>query len=226
MKKKTLLCCVLLVIFALCGCDKDNKGKSDAAILSDTKSLVEYGMDIVRLMDEALRSDDYAEMMLTSDSGMQDIVSKIAEGDYSEPEDVYRITFDQDSYLLYLSMSGMSVDEMSDELKEVMKNRFHTSLSNMINGQQLGASYLATASVYSVSKSFVSSEISEDVIYLYTFDTGYPIMVTFVTGDNGAVTAYGTFILSNELIDADLSQVEDLMKMTCLSGYKVEKLED
>lgn len=226
MKKKTLLCCVLLVIFALCGCDKDYKGKSDAAILSDTKSLVEYGMDIVRLMDEALRSDDYAEMMLTSDSGMQDIVSKIAEGDYSEPEDVYRITFDQDSYLLYLGMSGMNVDEMSDELKEVMKNRFHTSLSNMINGQQLGASYLATASVYSVSKSFVSSEIGEDVIYLYTFDTGYPIMVTFVTGDNGAITAYGTFILSNELIDADLSQVEDLMKMTCLSGYKVEKLED
>lgn len=39
--------------------------------------------------------------------------------------------------------------------------------------------------MYSVEKSFLSDAISEDVIYIYTYESGFPVIITFSMGDDG-----------------------------------------
>ena len=61
-------------------------------------------------------------------------------------------------------------------------------------GDQIPATAVCTA-----GKTFVCSEASGDVTYLYVYETGYPIAVSFSEGENHAWSASGTFLINDRL---------------------------
>lgn len=48
----------------------------------------------------------------------------------------------------------------------------------------------------------------ENPIYLYTYENGNPVAVTFIAGEDGAVSASGTFVICDALTFESAEDVE------------------
>ena len=86
-----------------------------------------------------------------------------------------------------------------------------------------GAMTLAASSVCTTGKTFVSNEISEEMIYLYVFDDAAPIAVTFTLGEDNAVNATGNFLLYEKL---PASSVQELLEYFGAYSVKIEIVEE
>ncbi|MBQ7776954.1 MAG: hypothetical protein IJ379_13645 [Lachnospiraceae bacterium] len=216
------LSCILIctLILSLAGCQaKENS--TENSVSNDTptqnsatesspstdKSLYQHGMDIVALMDEMLRSEIYLSTM-TGSSEIQAKAEEIARGNYSSPKTVYEITpptFNKLLALLEEEIAGM--DQLSPALQENLNNRSTSAFLTQLNAMN-GTTSLATVSVFTGSKTFVSGMLTENLIYLYTFEEGYPIAVTFTKGEGGAVAASGLFLLSDKVSVESIEALE------------------
>ncbi len=189
-KKRMFLIGVVLFLamLALCACGggKASKGPD--------KSLYEQGLDVVALMAEMARTDGYVDIYSGSQE-MCDAVKNIGEGDFGEPKAVYEISVDDESLAL---TSGMKeLEGASEELKQALKQKLLAAFMMRINGMG-GAVDLASSNVCAAEKTFVNAEVTEDTIYLYTYEHAFPAAVTFIMGEDGAVSANGFFIMFDE----------------------------
>ena len=195
MRNKKGLCVILLLtlIFVLSGC-------------GEKKRLVDHGMDVVKLIEEAINSEEYV-MIYSASEQIARVIDGVAEGDFSEPEAVYSITINEDDLL---EMADVDLDDVSESLQKVMKSKMAGALSNMINARA-GADSLAASSIISMGKTFVYGDKIENQIYLYTFEDAKPIMVSFVAGEDGAVNASGTIILTDDFEVDSADELEDIL---------------
>ncbi len=190
---------------------------------SSTKSLYRHGMDVVALMDEMLRNDFYLKAM----SGSSDIQAKadeLARGNYTNPKAVYQITplpFTSLMVLLEGKVDGLG--ELSPTLLEHLDTKSAPALLNRLNAMD-GALTLATTSVYTAGKTFVSGMVTENIIYLYTFEEGYPIAITFTKGEGGAVSATGTFLMTDTISTESLEELKSSLQELAML-LKIEEIE-
>ena len=200
MKFKKKICAVLIMslVMVLCACAESKSEVSE-------KTLYEQGMDVVAIMAEAARMEDYTRAY-TGSSDLMEIVNRVGAGDYSSPKAVYSVAVSEESILGMLGMENL--DGFSNALKETMLSRAIGALTTQINGYA-GVNNLAAASVLTLGKSFVDNNLSEDVIYIYTFENGFPVAVTFTVGENGAVSAGGNFIMYEEFTCGSLNEVQE-----------------
>ena len=168
------------------------------------KSLYEHGMDVIALMDEMLDS----ELYLTTMSGSADIQAKAAElaqGNYDAPQAVYQITVPTFSQLLALLEEEMTgINALSEELQAQLNAKSASAFITQLNAME-GTIAIATGSIFTANKLFVSSELTENTVYLYTFETGNPIAIVFVQGEDNAVSANGYFLM-NQSISAESAE--------------------
>ena len=84
MRNKKGLCVILflILILSLSGC-------------GEKRRLVDHGMDVVKLIEEAINSEEYV-MIYSASEQIARVIDGVAEGDFSEPEAVYSITIDED----------------------------------------------------------------------------------------------------------------------------------
>lgn len=222
MKKRPIISIIaVLTILAtvLCACG-DSSAVNSATF---DKSLNRHGMDVINLMDEMLRSDEYLAMM-TSATEFQEIVEEMRNGDYTEPENVYKISVPEDT--LGTMMAALGEDAgvlkgMSDTLYDTLNKKVTAGMINQINAQS-GVTYLALTSIFTARKTFVSDEMEQDFMYLYTFENGYPIFVIFSMGEGGAVTASGSFFMNKEISFESVDDVESLLSQVGLMPEVVE----
>lgn len=222
MKKRPIISMItVLTILAtmLCACG----GSSAANSSTSNKSLNQHGMDVISLMDEMLRSDEYLSMM-TSATEFQEIVEEMRNGDYAEPENVYKISIPEDTLGTMMAALGEDtgvLDGMSDTLYDTLNKKVTAGMINQINAQS-GVTYLALTSIFTAGKTFVSDELEQDFVYLYAFENGYPIFVTFTMGEGGAVTASGSFFMNKEMSFESVDDVESLLEQVGLMPEIVE----
>lgn len=195
MRNKKGLCVILflILILSLSGC-------------GEKRRLVDHGMDVVKLIEEAINSEEYV-MIYSASEQIARVIDGVAEGDFSEPEAVYSITIDEDDLL---EMADVDLDDVSESLQKIMKSKMAGALSNMINARA-GAESLAASSIISMGKTFVYGDKIENQIYLYTFEDAKPIMVSFVAGEDGAVNASGTIILTDDFEVDSADELEDIL---------------
>lgn len=175
MRKYIIIVLAALVSLALCGCGNTAAKGS---------SLYTQGLDVANLVVQAAQSDAYLDQ-LSGNSSLREILEDAAQGDYSAPKAVYELRFS-------------SLPEVSDTLPEPLAKALHQwQLPTMISqlNAAAGAEALAAASVCTMTKTFVSSGVADDTLYLYQYETGYPIAVIFTPGEDGAVSARGCFLL-------------------------------
>ena len=196
MRSKKGICAVLLLtlIFALTGC-------------GEKKRLVDHGMEVVELIEEAINSKEYVRIYSASEQ-ITRVIEEVAEGDFSELEAVYSIRIDEDDLL---EMADVDLDDMPESLQKVMKSKMAGSVANMINARS-GAEKLATSSIISMGKTFAFKEEVENQIYLYIFEDAKPIMVSFVAGEDKTVSAGGTVIFADDFECDSADDVEDLLR--------------
>lgn len=196
MRSKKGICAVLLLtlIFALTGC-------------GENKRLVDHGMEVVELIEEAINSKEYV-MIYSASEQITRVIEEVAEGDFSELEAVYSIRIDEDDLL---EMADVDLDDMPESLQKVMKSKMAGSVANMINARS-GAEKLATSSIISMGKTFAFKEEVENQIYLYIFEDAKPIMVSFVAGEDKTVSAGGTVIFADDFECDSADDVEDLLR--------------
>ena len=157
----------------------------------EEKSLYEQGMEVIQIMAEMAGSEAYAGMV--SGSGeIQARMGEIGGGTYEAPEAVYQITLEPGSFETVLGMAGM--EGMPETVETYLEQKMPATLISQINGMG-GVEELAAANACAAGKTFVSQEEETDCIYLYTFSQGTPAAVAFTSGDGGAVSANGFFIL-------------------------------
>lgn len=196
---------LLTLLFALSGC-------------GEKKRLVDHGMDVVELIEEALNSEEYVKIYSTNDEVAQ-MFEELAQGDFSEPDAVYAITIDTDELMDLADVDGY--EDMPDTLQKAVKNRMLGAVSNLLNAP-MGTYALMVSSICSMGKTFVYEEEIEYQIYLYIFEDAKPIMVSFASGEDGAMGASGTIILTDEFECDSADELEDI-----LSAYDadVEEIE-
>ena len=187
-----LLAIIMAAVLSACGSSESATGKSNS-------STYQKGLEVVALLDEMVQNDTYVQLY-TASAEIQEIVETVATGDYSEPSVVYQISLPGESLsALAEAMGGnVSMDGMSPELTRAVEQKLIGAVISQVNAMG-GAANLAAMSVCTAGKTFVNEELSEDVIYLYVYENAAPAAVTFLRGDDGIVSATGTFLLSEDL---------------------------
>ena len=189
MKKLLCIVCAALLLLSLCAC-----GKTEV-------SLCDRGMEVIGLMSTAIRSEEYLDLMSASPS-LREKIDAAAAGDYTVPQAVYAITFPGNA------LDG--IGPVPEELKDLVSDRMISALAAQINAAG-GAETLATATICTVGKTFVSTELAEDSIYLYVFSNGCPVAVTFTTGEDHTVSATSNIILYEDFPCENVEELQEFL---------------
>lgn len=201
----------LALILSLTACGGDRTGG---------KSLYRHGLEVADVIAEMARSEDYLAMYgaipevaaLAADAG---------QGDFTKPKAVYRITIPASAVLTLLGEEeGLDLKQLSPALGQIVQAKLQSAFITQINAQA-GQAAIAAASVCTAQKLFVSKELTENTIYLYTYENAVPVAVAFTGGADGAVSASGMLVL-NENFTQDavqaLAQYEETL------GIQVEEV--
>lgn len=202
---KKILSVILILLLTLTAC-----GTADAP----EKSLYEQGLEVIVLMDEMIHSEGYVDIY-TGSEVIQEIIHTLAKGDYAAPKAVYAIS---------LPAGGLPTEipkDASDALRNTIQHRMVSAVVTQINAMS-GAETLAAASVCTAGKTFVSTELTEDLIYLYTYNNAHPIAVTFTSGEDSTVTASGMFLLHEDFPRDSAEEMEAFLSELSVSVTQLQ----
>lgn len=211
MRKIILAALIVLMTFLTMGCDKNAKE-------GNQKSLYEHGIDVIQLMSEMAQSTDYS-ITYTGNESIRDIINDIGKSDYQKVKKVYSISFDKDTLENMIEPAG--IGGISDELKEYTMQRMITAFVSQINAYS-GAETLAATTVCTAGKTFVSDELDQDSILIYTFEDAYPAAVTLISGDDSTVSANGVFIVNENFACDSSADIQNFFNENGISVNVVE----
>jgi len=189
MKKPAFKCLALtlalIMLFSLTACSRPME--------DERPSLEVYGLEVIHMMEELVKSEFYGNAM-SGNSEIHAAAQPAAAGSYEECTAIYKITVPDLESLLALEEEGISTQGFSEDLMQFLENRNVSALVSQLNALS-GAYAIAAASMYTASKTFVSDELTESMIYIYVFEKGVPAAITFLKGEDNTVSAGGQFLL-------------------------------
>ena len=210
MKKKILVVLFVILILNLTACGSKK----------EQVSLYERGLEVVDLLDEMADSQSYVQMF-TGNTQISEVIQSNTNGDYSKPQAVYEVVLQQDNYQGLLGNEDTRI-AMSDELERIMEKKVNASLITQINAYG-GSENLAASTICTANISFVNNEVKEDVIYIYVYENTAPVAVVFLQEGNDIVSANGTFMFGEELMNLTEENILQLFEGTYVTVQKVEK---
>lgn len=199
--KKILLkigCIVLCVCsLGLVSCKKDKAEK--------TANLYESGIETALVVEEMAKSEIYKEYIGVD----YDITNVLAE-DYRAPISVYSIsspTFEEFFQAVEAGDLEEKWDSLPDSIKEQMEGGF--DLFHFIIVNYGGEQQLAISSVFQASLRF-DGKIDEKIAYVYVYETGTPIVVTFTPICDHGYSAMGSFLFGVDC--TSMEKIEEVFK--------------
>lgn len=210
MKKKVLVVLFVILILSLTACGSKK----------EQLSLYEQGLEVVALMDEMADSQSYVQMF-TGNTKISELIQSNTKGDYSRPQAVYEVVLQKDNYQGLIGNEDTQTT-MSDELKRIMGKKENASLITQMNAYG-GSENLAASTICTVGISFVNNEVKEDVIYIYVYENTAPVAVVFLQEGNDIVSANGTFMFGEKLMNLTEETILQLFEGTYVTVQIVEK---
>lgn len=205
--KKCLIPFMLAALILLGGCsDQSAESQSESNQPQPEKTLYTHGMEVISLLQEMAKSEKYIDL-LSGSGDIKSVLLEAGQGNYSQPKAVYRIKISETAVL---SLMEIDLDGLSDTLQENLKSRIASIIFTQINAMG-GSQTLAASSLCTAGKTFVSSELEENEIYLYTYENAVPAAVTFTKGEDGTVSATGTFVLYEAFQEDPAASVTNLL---------------
>ena len=167
--------------------------------------LKEYGEDVISLMVEMLNSEEY-QALYSIPSSYDDEFDMLQKGDYSKSIAVYELSIPKEVLL----DSNIDKNGLSDKLYEYICSSAYTSFAARIN-QLSGIDSMSISTIFAAQKIYAYKGVDTNTIYLYVFENGCPIAVTFVASENTALRAVGYFIINEKFITDN----EESIKESC-----------
>lgn len=211
MKKVILILTVLIICISMVSCN------------GASKSVLDKGDEIVALVSEMVKSDEYANIMLGNVSAYDELLSELKVADFSKVTAIYELKISQDELIEMLVSNNGDVDKLPKALKDRLVRGLGSSLVSRINSQA-GIEELAISSLFNASKCYVDKSIKKTQYLLYVFESGYSMLISFVPHEDGAVTASGSLILNDALELDAADQVESSLKALGINTITATKL--
>lgn len=173
MKRIALCLLSVCLLLSLTACQKH----------TSDKELMSIGLDLIATMNEMVHSDDYLALLGTSETQKMADAAKTEDG--AKPAAVYRITMPSAEKLLESALyidteENDAWNRLSDNLKEQIKEKTGVSfLISHLNSYYGGLTQVAASSIYLATDYNDDIVVEEAVIFLYAFENGTPIAVTF-----------------------------------------------
>ena len=202
-KRRWAACIPAVAAFALCACGGGRAGTQDAGDIS----LYDRGLAVIDIMAEMTESEAYIGLT-TANDGIRAIIQNDLAGEHEEPEAVYFISIPEEELRAWWDLAEMEeTGEMSQELWTFLRQRILASVPSVINGMA-GVEELAAANACMAQKTFAVKNEIQDVTYLYVYEDAAPAAVTFTAGEDGTVSASGTFLLQDEFSCGSAAEIE------------------
>ena len=165
-------------------------------ICEEHKTFIIQGFSLISLMKEKAMNDDYSRLLGRND----EFIAKLHElcaGDMSKIHDVIRLSGVFDMFSLSEERLLQFSPMLKRELEILLLKSFTANWSNKAEMDKIAA-----ASFIASERTFVSSELKEDCIYIFGFedDSLYPVAVGFMRGEGNSVSAFSTFVLSKDFV--------------------------
>ena len=210
-KGLSALCVFALLSLLLAGCQKSVEPEPSEEI-----SIYDRGLEVVSLLAEMAASEEYVDSFSSSES-IGSLLQKTGSGDFSGPNLVYRIKISESALM---KQTDIGLNDLSPALRENLKSRLNSAVVSQINAMG-GGEVLAAASICTAGKTFVSTELEENVIYLYTYRYAAPVAVTFTKGEDNTVSATGSFVLYDAFREDPEAVLTDLLT---IYGVQIEEI--
>lgn len=170
-------------------------------------ALYERGLSIASVMKDMAGNDVWVSLF-SSNATVKEQISRAAQGDFSHPKAVYEIHLAD--MALYVSTGRSDLSGLSGALQAHVRAATQAATALQINAKG-GSDLLAAASACTASQLFVCNDLHENVLYLYTYENAVPVMVSFVAGESGAVSATGTFIFYDGFPTGSAEQIQQFL---------------
>lgn len=181
-----------------------------------SSALYQEGLSTVSVMEEMAENEDWVTLF-SSNQNMASILSAVGDGDYSRPKAVYQIRL-SDETVSHLTRNA-DLEAFSDTLQAYLRATVQSSIAAQINAKG-GADALDAASACTASRIFFCDDLHENLLYLYTYENAAPAMISFLVGEDGAVSATGLFILYDGFPTGSAAEIQQF-----LSSLNVEVTE-
>ena len=188
---KRVICALLAVLMlaSFAGCGKAENSKSPCA----------QGIEVITMMTEMSENEQYLDAL----SGSQELknqVLHIGTKTPEAPEIVYEVKVDEDAVLQMLNLSDL--EGFSEDLQNNLRSRIYSMIASQINATE-GVTALAASSACTASKAFLNDQMSDNTLFLYLYEDGAPVLVSFTTNGDGIVSVTGSFLFKDT---SDLSK--------------------
>lgn len=211
MKKLILILTVLILCTSMVSCG------------GASKSVLGKGNEIVSLVSEMVKSDEYANIMFNNISAYDETLSELKATDFSKITAIYELEISQDELIELLASNNGDIDKLPQSLKNRLISGLGSSLVSRFNSQA-GTDELVISSVFNASKCFVDKSIKENQYLLYVFESGYSMLISFIPHEDGAVTASGSLILNDTLKFDTAEDVESSFMVLGIKTINATKL--
>jgi hypothetical protein len=150
---------------------------------AESPDLYDIGLEVVGVMDEMVQSRDYLNLFLQNENAVKLIDTVFNTGDYDKPVSVYRLVqTDPEKWLMaQLQDEERAVlESLSPALQEQVRIRMKgiSLLTNQINARR-GVETLSVSAVLQALLDKPELEIEEPEYYLFVFNKGVPVLVTY-----------------------------------------------
>lgn len=211
MKKVILILTVLVLFISMISCS------------GASKSALDRGDEIVELVSEMIKSDEYINIILGNVSLYDEMLAEIKSMDFSKVTAIYELKVSEDELIELLTAKRGDANKLSESLQDKLVDGLGSSFASYIN---LGTSTekMVMSSVFNASKCFVDKSIKENQYLLYVFESGYSMLISFIPHEDGAVTASGSLILNDRLELDNADQIEASLKALGIKTITATKL--
>lgn len=176
---------------------------SGCGSVKNEKSLYAQGVKVITLMKEMTQNEDY----LNASAGSAVLKSRLSDAaaeEIGKPKTVYQISIKENDLIQMLEAE--EIKTASEELRGFITSASYAAVASQINAAG-GPEDLAAAAACKASETFISTNFTGNVLYLYLYENGAPVMVSFTSGPEHIVTATGTFILTDEFAPESKEEV-------------------
>lgn len=160
----------------------------------------EEGLRLIGVLDEMAANESYLSSVSPS---LSDSALLPTLGSHTgDPAATYTLSFSED--LLAAAYPELETDSLSPRFLSYLQKREVSSVTNRLNGQA-GVEALALTSVLTVGTTLPipvqgnSLLLTEHTAYLYFYDTGVPVLVTYLVGEGNTASVSASFLLYDGL---------------------------
>ena len=189
----SVLCTVLLILSLLSGC-------------TDTPpTLLERGEALIGQLAQLQTAQDSISALYGENYVESTAFSAFASSKYDSPQAVYEIRFTDGVY----SVLGVSEEELQG-MPPVLRDPLHavkasTVISKIVSKQS--PEQIVLLSLLRASTCFTDTSVTENFLYLYVYESGAPITVSFQPQNDGIVQAFASPLFWSDL---DTSTAESI----------------